>query len=364
MTNGTLLSERKYLYDGLGLIAELDSSDNATMTYAWGLDMSGTLQGAGGVGGLLLVTDHATGKDHYVDIDGQGDERRLVDSSDGSLSAEYGYGPFDEPLRATGNFANKNCFRFSTKFDDPETRLLYYGMRYYNTTTGSWISRDPLGEQGGLNLYGFVGNDPINDNDCLGLFTLQNARNSLCSTRCSGKTRRAKSRCLDQCRRSLGEQEIFDEWYRLEKTQGEWWTELPRCPYNLCISNGLAINPDSSEWENPTNASRFERALHPGAVWSLRSKPVNGHANQCTYTEDGYLITGLPGAGTVDWIQGGAIASLNGHFIHDVAPVIMAGKLDGNEINFGPDGLGFRGELSKAGINVMRYYEIRPSWNE
>ena len=161
MTNGTLLSERKYLYDGLGLIAELDSSDNATMTYAWGLDMSGTLQGAGGVRGLLLVTDHATGKDHYVDIDGQGNVRRLVDSSDGSLSAEYEYGPFGESLRATGNFANKNRFRFSTKFDDPETRLLYYGMRYYNPTTGRWISRDPIGEAGGINLYGFVGNDPV-----------------------------------------------------------------------------------------------------------------------------------------------------------------------------------------------------------
>ena len=169
VTGGTLLNEHKYLYDGWNLIAELNNSNTATMTYAWGLDMSGTLQGAGGVGGLLLVTDHATGKDHYVDIDGQGNVRRLVDSSDGSLSAEYEYGPFGEPLRATGTMAGKNRFRFSTKFDDTETRLLYYGMRYYNPVTGRWISRDPIGEDGGLNLYGFVGNDPVNDADYIGM---------------------------------------------------------------------------------------------------------------------------------------------------------------------------------------------------
>ena len=43
------------------------------------------------------------------------------------------------------------------------------GMRYYNPTTGRWISRDPIGEEGGLNLYGFVGNDPINLIDSFGL---------------------------------------------------------------------------------------------------------------------------------------------------------------------------------------------------
>ena len=43
------------------------------------------------------------------------------------------------------------------------------GMRYFNQITGTWISRDPIGEQGGLNLYGFVGDDPANKLDFLGL---------------------------------------------------------------------------------------------------------------------------------------------------------------------------------------------------
>jgi len=47
--------------------------------------------------------------------------------------------------------------------------VLYYGYRYYDPTTGRWPSRDPIEEEGGFNLYGFVGNDTINEWDYLGL---------------------------------------------------------------------------------------------------------------------------------------------------------------------------------------------------
>ena len=47
--------------------------------------------------------------------------------------------------------------------------VTYYGYRYYNPNTGRFLSKDPIGEQGGPNLYGFVGNDPINKWDYLGL---------------------------------------------------------------------------------------------------------------------------------------------------------------------------------------------------
>jgi RHS repeat-associated protein len=57
-------------------------------------------------------------------------------------------GPFGEVLRATGPMAKANPFRFSTKFQDDETDLLYYGYRYYSTSTGRWLNRDPLEEIG------------------------------------------------------------------------------------------------------------------------------------------------------------------------------------------------------------------------
>ena len=44
-----------------------------------------------------------------------------------------------------------------------------YGYRYYDPVTGRWPSRDPIGEEGGMNLYGFVGNDGVNGMDVWGL---------------------------------------------------------------------------------------------------------------------------------------------------------------------------------------------------
>jgi RHS repeat-associated protein len=51
---------------------------------------------------------------------------------------------------------------------DIASGVTYYGFRYYDPVTGRWPSRDPIGEQGGLNLYGMVGNDAINNYDILG----------------------------------------------------------------------------------------------------------------------------------------------------------------------------------------------------
>jgi RHS repeat-associated protein len=68
--------------------------------------------------------------------------------------------------------ATANPFRFSTKFQDDETDLLYYGYRYYDSSTGRWNSRDPIEEQGGFNLYGFVANGPLDKIDRLGLASI------------------------------------------------------------------------------------------------------------------------------------------------------------------------------------------------
>ncbi len=65
--------------------------------------------------------------------------------------------------------AKANPFRFSTKYQDDESDLFYYGYRYYNPSTGRWITRDPIEESGGLNLYAFVANRPVSRVDRLGL---------------------------------------------------------------------------------------------------------------------------------------------------------------------------------------------------
>ena len=88
---------------------------------------------------------------------------------------QYEYGPFGEVIRATGPMARANPFRFSTKYQDDETDLLYYGYRYLSTSSGRWLSRDPLGEKwGGKNLYAALSNDPLSKTDSLGLLIIGN----------------------------------------------------------------------------------------------------------------------------------------------------------------------------------------------
>jgi RHS repeat-associated protein len=65
--------------------------------------------------------------------------------------------------------ARVNPFRFSTKYQDDETDLLYYGYRYYNSATGRWVNRDPAEEEAGANVYGLLGNNAVNLFDILGL---------------------------------------------------------------------------------------------------------------------------------------------------------------------------------------------------
>jgi RHS repeat-associated protein len=69
----------------------------------------------------------------------------------------------------TTTFSTTFLFRFSAKYTDGETGLIYYGYRYYQPSTGRWPSRDPLEEEGGLNLFAFCANGPINGYDAVGL---------------------------------------------------------------------------------------------------------------------------------------------------------------------------------------------------
>jgi len=167
-----LLNHGKHGIHGRLLFFTTEGTEDTEKTYIWGLDLSGSLQGAGGVGGLLQMTvsvDGETPSAFLPAYDGNGNVTGLVDGSSGEVKAAYEYDPYGQILRATGDYAKENPFRFSTKWQDA-TGLHYYGLRYYNADTGRFQNRDPIGEQGGLNLYAFVGNDPINQWDVLGMF--------------------------------------------------------------------------------------------------------------------------------------------------------------------------------------------------
>ena len=160
----TPTAETTFLYDGWNLIYEREIAGAVTNEtyYYWGKDLSGTLQGAGGVGGLLYLKRNGT---IYVPHrDANGNIVRYTDTA-GNVVAEYTYGAFGNTLSAIGALADVFHFRFSTKYYDVETGLYYYGYRFYSPSLMRWINRDPIEEKGSVNIYAFCANNPIANYD-------------------------------------------------------------------------------------------------------------------------------------------------------------------------------------------------------
>ncbi|QHV09465.1 hypothetical protein C5N97_06625 [Akkermansia muciniphila] len=82
--------------------------------------------------------------------------------------ALYEYRPYGGLVTSEGNMAQENKFRFSCEYMDDELGLIYYNYRHLNPRDGRWISRDPIAEQGGWNLFAFVNNNGIINFDYLG----------------------------------------------------------------------------------------------------------------------------------------------------------------------------------------------------
>ena len=136
----------------------------------WGMDLSETFQGAGGVGGLLAVSSN--GNFYFPTYDNNGNITKYIDES-GNIVAAYEYDDFGRLVSRSGSLADFFRIRFSTKYFDSETGLYYYGYRFYLPTLMRWLNRDPIGEEGGLNLYGFCVNSPVNMTDHFGLATVK-----------------------------------------------------------------------------------------------------------------------------------------------------------------------------------------------
>ncbi len=114
---------------------------------------------AGQFGGLLSSVFGLQSSVSFYTADANGNIGQLLDASDPTdILAHYEYSPFGETIVAVGDLAKANPFRFSTKYHEDESGLVYYGYRYYKPKLGRWVNRDPIGERGGLNVYGFVKN--------------------------------------------------------------------------------------------------------------------------------------------------------------------------------------------------------------
>jgi len=182
----TLGSEVRYVYDGMRVIQERDSANVPTVSYTRGRDLGGSLEGAGGIAGLLArshgYSGGSWGTHNYYHADGGGNITMLIDASQVTV-ASYRYDPYGNAISSSGGLAGANVYRFSSKEIHANSGMYYYGYRFYDPNLQRWPNRDPLAEQGfetllgqepfvegdGPNLYHFVWNDPLNDYDTNGL---------------------------------------------------------------------------------------------------------------------------------------------------------------------------------------------------
>jgi RHS repeat-associated protein len=154
------------------------------------------------------IMDHMGNVRHYIQLksgtvnQGYGNIGTMI----GQVSANLEYDAFGREVRvssltvpptgtppglvAGGLYADALPFHFSTKFTDPESGLNYYGYRFYDSRDGRWLSRDPIEEEGGLNLYGFCLNEPTGWVDILGL--------GLFGPNCSGSQDESAKKATDK----------------------------------------------------------------------------------------------------------------------------------------------------------------------
>jgi RHS repeat-associated protein len=150
-TSNFLKGSTKYTYDGLDVIQDNDSNTGITK-YQNGLGIDDKLKLKNGSNSSYFLADHL------------GSTNGLTNSS-GSLTSSASYDSFGNP---TGNLATR--YQFTGREKDDVTGLYYYRARWYDSKLGRFISEDPIGFAGDdVNLYGYVGNNPLNLFDPFGL---------------------------------------------------------------------------------------------------------------------------------------------------------------------------------------------------
>jgi len=163
-----------YVYDGRRVIQERNGSNNPTVSYTRGNDLSGSLEGAGGIGGLLgRASGYSSGTgnwstNHFYHADGNGNVTYLV-ATNQTRAASYRYDPFGNSISFGGSLAAADVYRFSSKELHVASGMYYYGERFYEPNLQRWPNQDPIGERYDANLYRFVYNSPLNYVDPDGL---------------------------------------------------------------------------------------------------------------------------------------------------------------------------------------------------
>jgi RHS repeat-associated protein len=148
--NGTVVSIRKFLWVGMALCEERDAT---------GTNVTKRFFGPG---------EQISGTNYFYTMDHLGSIREMTDAT-GAIRARYDYDPYGRRTKVSGDVDGD--FAYTGHYFHQNSGLYLAPYRAYDADSGRWISRDPLSESGGLNLYAYVNGDPINATDPLGLLS-------------------------------------------------------------------------------------------------------------------------------------------------------------------------------------------------
>jgi len=190
---GAIPSEIRYVYDGLGnRVGQSRGSVAGGFATEWMLHLGAQVLEAWntstessreyvyepGIDQPLCAVDGGGALAHYFHQDGLGSVVVLTDAT-GAVVESYRYTAWGQPtvVNAVGvpqaeGTAAASAYLFTGREFEAETGLAFHRARYYAPGMGRWLGPDPIGEMGGLNLYGYVGNRVTGAKDPLGLIIL------------------------------------------------------------------------------------------------------------------------------------------------------------------------------------------------
>lgn len=164
---GPATEEEYYIYNGEHIVADVDASGNLLRSYTYGPGIDNILS-------MTVYGSTETNTYHYLK-DHQHTVIALTDDS-GNVVESYDYDAWSYvqyAYDANGNTISEseigNRYLFQGREYDWNTGFYYFRARWYNPETGRWLSKDPKGIAGGLNLYAFCKNNPVCRVDPLGL---------------------------------------------------------------------------------------------------------------------------------------------------------------------------------------------------